>query len=281
MKTSLSRVEGNSIHNAKKSEIGKTSDDEKLHCLLPEPQGYVTPFLWTKSRDHVSFPNVPYKNLTVENALQNWTEYDGKVFSESAIKVDHLVEEIEKSTRKVARVEEQLEVAQAANYEMEAELRKLKVQYDEWRKAAEAAAAMLSTSSNTNRRLMERTCSMNNTTPGRNIGSPYGEDIDDDQEVDIIKKTENQAKMTKLSMEWKRLCKIKAKDCWAFVWLGFCIGPSEFRLNVIGLLLRAQYGAGWVLCVHMAEIGCNWAWIGPSKSSQSLSIAHKWAVVID
>ncbi|GKC35201.1 hypothetical protein Tco_1047585 [Tanacetum coccineum] len=30
-------------------------------------------------------------------------------------------------------------------------------------------------------------------------------------EVDIIKKTENQAKMTKLSMEWKRLCKIKVK----------------------------------------------------------------------
>ncbi|GJU05855.1 hypothetical protein Tco_1122285 [Tanacetum coccineum] len=32
-----------------------------------------------------------------------------------------------------------------------------------------------------------------------------------DQEVDINKKTENQAKMTKLSMEWKRLCKIKDK----------------------------------------------------------------------
>ncbi|GJR35747.1 hypothetical protein Tco_1211431 [Tanacetum coccineum] len=30
-------------------------------------------------------------------------------------------------------------------------------------------------------------------------------------EVDINKKTENQAKMTKLSMEWKRLCKIKTK----------------------------------------------------------------------
>ncbi|GJR47553.1 hypothetical protein Tco_1315656 [Tanacetum coccineum] len=28
----------------------------------------------------------------------------------------------------------------------------------------------------------------------------------------------------------------------------------------------------------MAEIGCNWAKIGPSKSSQSLSNAHKWAV---
>ncbi|GJV17460.1 retrovirus-related pol polyprotein from transposon TNT 1-94 [Tanacetum coccineum] len=31
----------------------------------------------------------------------------------------------------------------------------------------------------------------------------------------------------------------------------------------------------------MAEIGCNWARIGPSKSSWSLSIAHKWAVEID
>ncbi|GJZ38846.1 hypothetical protein Tco_0585409 [Tanacetum coccineum] len=30
----------------------------------------------------------------------------------------------------------------------------------------------------------------------------------------------------------------------------------------------------------MAEIGCNWARIGPSKSSQSLSNAHKWAVII-
>ncbi|GJW15668.1 reverse transcriptase domain-containing protein [Tanacetum coccineum] len=31
----------------------------------------------------------------------------------------------------------------------------------------------------------------------------------------------------------------------------------------------------------MAEVGCTKARIGPSKSSQSLSIAHKWAVVID
>ncbi|GJW85660.1 hypothetical protein Tco_0158805 [Tanacetum coccineum] len=42
----------------------------------------------------------------------------------------------------------------------------------------------------------------------------------------------------------------------------------------------------WVLAVMgfvctMAEIGCNWARIGPSKSSQSLSNAHKWAAVID
>ncbi|GKA45912.1 hypothetical protein Tco_0738708 [Tanacetum coccineum] len=31
----------------------------------------------------------------------------------------------------------------------------------------------------------------------------------------------------------------------------------------------------------MAEIGCNWARIGPSKSSQSLSNAHKWAAGLE
>ncbi|GJY33133.1 hypothetical protein Tco_0417602 [Tanacetum coccineum] len=43
------------------------------------------------------------------------------------------------------------------------------------------------------------------------------------------------------------------------------------------LLLQVWSGFG----LAMAEIGCNWARIGPSKSSQSLSNAHKWAVVID
>lgn len=120
--------------------------------------------------------------------------------SESAIKVDHLAEEIEKSTRKVARVGEQLEAAQAANYEMEAELRKLKVQSDQWRKAAEAAAAMLSTGNNTNRRLMERTCSMDNSTPGRNIGFPYGEDIDDDE----FMKKKNGNMLKRIGVLWKK-----------------------------------------------------------------------------
>ncbi|GKF82238.1 hypothetical protein Tco_0243894, partial [Tanacetum coccineum] len=32
-----------------------------------------------------------------------------------------------------------------------------------------------------------------------------------------------------------------------------------------------------LLGLKKAEIGCNWAKIGPSKSSQSLSNAHKWA----
>ncbi|KAL5722746.1 hypothetical protein ACHQM5_006228 [Ranunculus cassubicifolius] len=53
---------------------------EKLHCLIPAPKGYVTPFPWPKSRDYVPFANAPYKSLTVEKAVQNWIQYEGNVF---------------------------------------------------------------------------------------------------------------------------------------------------------------------------------------------------------
>ncbi|GJZ73294.1 zinc finger, CCHC-type containing protein [Tanacetum coccineum] len=49
------------------------------------------------------------------------------------------------------------------------------------------------------------------------------------------------------------------------------------RLRGSGRPNKVQVG---FVCT-MAEIGCSRARIGPSKSSQSLSIAHKWAVVID
>ncbi|XP_074324500.1 putative methyltransferase PMT2 [Apium graveolens] len=55
-------------------------EKEKLHCLIPAPKGYVTPFLWPKSRDFVPYANAPYKSLTVEKAIQNWIQYEGDVF---------------------------------------------------------------------------------------------------------------------------------------------------------------------------------------------------------
>ncbi|XP_027099477.2 probable methyltransferase PMT2 [Coffea arabica] len=54
--------------------------EEKLHCLIPAPNGYVTPFRWPKSRDYVPYANAPYKSLTVEKAIQNWIQYEGSVF---------------------------------------------------------------------------------------------------------------------------------------------------------------------------------------------------------
>ncbi|KAH7514353.1 hypothetical protein FEM48_Zijuj11G0080300 [Ziziphus jujuba var. spinosa] len=55
-------------------------EEEKLHCLIPAPKGYTTPFPWPKSRDYVYYANVPYKSLTVEKAVQNWVQFQGNVF---------------------------------------------------------------------------------------------------------------------------------------------------------------------------------------------------------
>ncbi|KAI3447618.1 hypothetical protein Pfo_004283 [Paulownia fortunei] len=97
---------------------------------------------------------------------------------EALMKLGYLTEEADKSCRKAARVTEQLDAAQAANSEMEAELRRLKVQSDQWRKAAEAAAAMLSTGNNG--KYVERTGSLDYHTIGGKLGSPFSEDMDDD-----------------------------------------------------------------------------------------------------
>lgn len=94
---------------------------------------------------------------------------------EALMKLGHLTEEADNSIRKAARVTEKLDAAQNANSEMEVELRRLKVQADQWRKAAEAAAAMLSTGNNG--KYVARTGSLDCHTK---LDSPLFEDTDDD-----------------------------------------------------------------------------------------------------
>lgn len=115
---------------------------------------------------------------------------------EAAMKVTILIEEVEKSKDRAARVTKQLEVAQASGAEMEAELRRLKVQADQWRKAAEAALAMLSIG--TNRKFMDRTGSLDSCySPGR-MGSPYGDD-------DLMKKKNGNVLLNKFGgVLWKK-----------------------------------------------------------------------------
>ncbi|KAF9607979.1 hypothetical protein IFM89_003899 [Coptis chinensis] len=99
---------------------------------------------------------------------------------EALVKLKYVSEEAEKSSRRAERATEQLEAAQAANAEMEAELRKLKVHSDQWRKAAEAAAAVLSAGNNA--KCMDRSGSLDSNyhpVTGK-ICSPYSEDMDDD-----------------------------------------------------------------------------------------------------
>ncbi|XWS71338.1 hypothetical protein CRYUN_Cryun03dG0129800 [Craigia yunnanensis] len=118
---------------------------------------------------------------------------------EAIMKLGLATEEADKNSRRAARVVEQLEAAQTANSEMEAELRRLKVQSDQWRKAAEAAAAMLSASNNG--KFMERTGSLDsNYNPVmRKVSSPYAEDMDED----LLKK-KNGNMLKKIGVLWKK-----------------------------------------------------------------------------
>ncbi|CAI0472404.1 unnamed protein product [Linum tenue] len=83
----------------------------------------------------------------------------------------------------------------AANTEMEAELRRLKVQADQWRKAAEAAASMLSSTGNNN-----NGNGMNNyNTIAGTMGSPFSEDMDDESP-----KKKNGNVLKKFGVLWKK-----------------------------------------------------------------------------
>ncbi|XP_052187574.1 interactor of constitutive active ROPs 3 isoform X2 [Diospyros lotus] len=118
---------------------------------------------------------------------------------EALVKLGYMTQEAEKSNRRAARVAEQLEAAQAATSEMEADLRRLKVQSDQWRKAAEAAVAMLSTANNG--KFMDRTGSLDssyNPAAGK-ISLPYSEEFDDDL---LRKKNGNMLK--KIGVLWKK-----------------------------------------------------------------------------
>ncbi|GFQ03890.1 interactor of constitutive active rops 2 chloroplastic, partial [Phtheirospermum japonicum] len=105
---------------------------------------------------------------------------------EALMKLGYLTEEADKSSRKAERLAEQLDAAQAAGSEMEAELRRLKVQSDQWRKAAEAAAGMLSTGKN--EKYVEKMGNLDYGAIGGKIGSPFSED------ESVVKKNGNMLK---------------------------------------------------------------------------------------
>ncbi|CAA0411024.1 Interactor of constitutive active ROPs 3 [Arabidopsis thaliana] len=104
------------------------------------------------------------------------------------LKLGIAMEEADKSSKKAVRVTEQLEATQASNSEMETELRKLKVQSNQWRKAAEAATAMLSAGNN------GKFAENYNQT-----NSPYSEDIDDE-----LTKKKNGNVLKKIGVLWKK-----------------------------------------------------------------------------
>ncbi|CAH8333793.1 unnamed protein product [Eruca vesicaria subsp. sativa] len=104
------------------------------------------------------------------------------------LKLGIAMEEADKSSKRAVRVTEQLDATQASNSEMEIELRKLKVQSNQWRKAAEAATAMLSAGNNGK---FGENCDKTN--------SPYSEDVDDE-----VTKKKNGNVLKKIGVLWKK-----------------------------------------------------------------------------
>ncbi|CAH2069355.1 unnamed protein product [Thlaspi arvense] len=107
---------------------------------------------------------------------------------DALMKLGIAMEEADKSSKRAVRVTEQLDATQASNSEMETELRKLKVQSNQWRKAAEAATAMLSAGNN------GKFAENYNQT-----NSPYSEDVEDE-----LAKKKNGNVLKKIGVLWKK-----------------------------------------------------------------------------
>ncbi|XP_026427075.1 interactor of constitutive active ROPs 2, chloroplastic-like [Papaver somniferum] len=127
------------------------------------------------------------QNLVEENeTLKSEIEKQSKEIGE----LGYLKDEVDKSGKRALWVTEQLEAAQTANSEMEVELRRLKVQADQWRKAAEAATAVLSTESNGK-------FDFNYHSVSGTLCSPYSDEMDDESP-----KKSNMLK--KIGVLWKK-----------------------------------------------------------------------------
>ncbi|KAE9600618.1 hypothetical protein Lal_00046029 [Lupinus albus] len=120
--------------------------------------------------------------------------------SEARIKLGIVMEEANRNKQKAMMGAEKLEITEAANSELEAELRRVKIQCGQWRKAAEAAVAMVSDGNNG--KVTERSLSLdkNYNMPLINNYLTYSEeDIEDDFHT---KKNGNMLK--KIAVLWKK-----------------------------------------------------------------------------
>lgn len=118
----------------------------------------------------------------------------------SKSKVIHLTQEAEQNSKNMAQIMELLDATQAANAEMEAEFRRLTIQCDQWRKAAEAAAVMLTTGSG-GKYIDHRSESLDSSygTIGKHLSSPHSDDMDYDSS-----RKKNGNMLQKMGVLWKK-----------------------------------------------------------------------------
>ncbi|CAN1805534.1 Interactor of constitutive active ROPs 2, chloroplastic [Linum perenne] len=119
-------------------------------------------------------------------------------YEEELKKLKERLKKKEAEVESLAERNETLEEAKGVNEEMEGELRRLKVQADQWRKAAEAAASMLS-----NGKFVER----RGGSFDNHMDSPFSEEMeyeDDEDEDDECVKKKNGNVLKKIGVLWKK-----------------------------------------------------------------------------
>ncbi|KAL5572012.1 hypothetical protein UlMin_021609 [Ulmus minor] len=102
--------------------------------------------------------NESLKNQLNE-ATKNMSSAQAKE-EEMTLRISQLGEELETSKKNEAQLNEQLKTVEAAKEALETEMKKMRVQTEQWRKAADAAAAVLAGGAEMNGRISERCVSM-------------------------------------------------------------------------------------------------------------------------
>lgn len=127
---------------------------------------------------------------------------------EAIEKLKAAILEMENSSQRANRSLEQLEAAQAANLAMEAEMKRLRIQTEQWKKAADAAATVLAAAHNgeLNGKLVERSASLDthllsdSDVLNMKLTSPI---MSDDMESSPTSKKKN-AMLRKIGDLWKK-----------------------------------------------------------------------------
>lgn len=202
-------LEENEVLNSKMEKTESSDKESKLETMLKKSEADLEELKASLLDKETELQNIIDENedlkleITKKEMEKNKASEESVALEEAErdalMKVGYLTEEADKNSRRAERMSEQLDAAQAANSEMEAEMRRLKVQSDQWRKAAEAAAAMLS--SGNNGKFVERTGSLDSNyhTIGGKMGSPYSDDMDDDSP-----KKKNGNMLKKIGGLWKK-----------------------------------------------------------------------------
>lgn len=158
-----------------KAEPELPSDEDRLKDSTPEPENPLVQELASKSEEMNSLKanlNEKEKELDVfrqENlSLKSQLEDKSQKASSAQSEIDELKErlalaneELEKTKTGAAQMNEKLEATEKAKELLENEMKMLRVQTEQWRKAADAAASVLAGGTEANgRRISERCGSM-------------------------------------------------------------------------------------------------------------------------